>query len=243
MGVMPQDRNAAGGAVPARAADITRDCLRAVWNDQDWRWQTDIGTLAIAAGVTTATLPDDFRKQCSAAIKDVDQSQRLRFTSDVSRFQVLDSQHKSTDRGHPLLGIIIHDASEESDWKVQFTPASDAAYSMRFAYQRRCPVDLPVAHAAHRADDEEVVMPAGFQELWKLRAKWKLLDAFQRNDADAINRARRDYRAAETAALDEHNETLTESLLPIADGYGDRDAFLAPALSSDGSRLPFDVLS
>ncbi len=241
LGFVSQDRNAAGGSVPDRATDIVRNELRAVWEAQDWVFRAKAEDLTVAVDATTITLPDDYAKSISASARDVDEARVLRFTGNMARWVVFDSQWKGADREHPILANVVWNDSATSNWIANISPASDRALTLPFGYLRRVPVDLPGAHDDHRSDSEVVDMPNKFTELWELRAKWRIFEAFQRDDREAIADAKADYRREIKAAIEQHNETTKQEVDVIADGYGDRGIWIDDGSTSGLSRLFGDV--
>ncbi len=235
LGFVSQDRNAAGGSVPDRATDIVRNELRAVWEAQDWVFRGKVDDLTVATNAATITLPDDYAKSVSGSARDVDHQQTLRFTGNVARWVRFDSRWRATEKRRPILANVVWDDSEESNWIANISPASDRSMTLPFAYLRRVPVDLDSGHADHRADDEVVAMPNKFSELWKLRATWRIFEAFQRDDREAIRGARADYRRELKAAIEQHNETTKQPMDVIAAAYFDRSMWLGDGVHIESS--------
>lgn len=224
VGLFTVSRNAAGGTIPDRVKNIVRNCLRAVWNAEDWRWQIAIDTLTVDSGDSTITLPQDYRKAATPVVKDVDEGCWLRFTNNVSRWQKVDSGYTTDDDQHPVLATAIYDDSEDCKWILNITPESDATYNFQFPYLRRCSIDLVVGHTDRKIDDDNILMPMAMHHLWEAHAFWQLQARYGKEVA-ATETAKKEYADLHAKVLAEQQDTMPEPAEPNARGYGDELLF------------------
>jgi len=224
VGLFAISRNAPGGTIPDRAKNIVRNCLRAVWDAEDWRWQIAIGTLTVASGDSTITLPQDYRKAATAVVKDVDHGQWLGFTNNVARWQKFDSGFDTDADQHPILATAIYDDGEDSKWILNITPESDDDYSFQFPYLRRCPTDLVVGHVDRKGDDDNILMHMWMHDLWEAHAFWKLQARYGKEVATTQD-AKKEYDDMHAKALAVQQDTMPEPAEPNARGYGDELLF------------------
>jgi len=218
-----QNLDAAGGRVARRDKKIVRELGSRLWNLRDWRFRRKQGTLTIAAGATTGTMPTDFKEldhrvmRCSGS-----DNYRLFWTEDVSLWQ----------RAKDLVG---HDAGASvprvavlewtgSVWQAKLWPEADDEYAYEFWYLTRDPWrgDSPIT-------DSEIMSagywPVDFDEGWYNLCAYRILRGYRGDEAW------KDYRGEFREWLKQHqwenDETLSDALEPIEDGM--------PHLSLGGS--------
>jgi post-segregation antitoxin (ccd killing protein) len=228
VGEINVDRNASGGTVPERFKSVVRGALRTLWTKRDWVWQLRVGSLAISAAASTATLATDFRKMDSRWLKDNEKYGWLQFTNSLYGWQEVQSQYSSTVTGQPEYAVITRNMTDHVNflWYVHLTPTADQAYTYSYSYLARCPLDLAVDHADYKADSGEIPMEEFFSEGWRLLATVRLKKRFGTGEAWLLDQKL--FGDWYEQAVEENNETISDNIEQIVDGYGDMAALESP---------------
>lgn len=224
VGELNQARNAAGGTVPTRLANIITEAYEHIWYVQDWYFRRRRGTLTLAADDETEAMPTDFDKFDQKWLEENNDHGRLFITTDPQQFsdRLVELDAGS---GTPRIAIVEPSVSEGA-WAVQMrlAPACSKAFEYYYYYL----VTAPAVGATATP-----LWPTPFNRLWHDLSLARAQRAFRRDDVW------RETWAAFAGGMDharsQNNETVSSSTPAIRDGYGDVGAML----SSQYSRRTF----
>lgn len=202
--------------------------------------ESDGGAMTVTADSDYA-MPADFREMNSWEAKDEDEGRALVFTQNARRWLQYNQEFdSSSDTGHPKIACIMRDTgiTDSMSWLAKITPLADDDYVFPIIHLLICPIDLASTHSGYKSDSSEIIMPEAFHEGWHLRALYKCQRRF--GQAELAKETRNEFKEWLKTAIDENNETITDSPDVIMDGYMDVDAF--GKLGERRQPNPYDVL-
>lgn len=210
MGELVGDRNATGGAVPTRLANIVQSAYERIWSGHDWNFRRVSATLSLAVTENTFALPAAFDKLDARWLDENNRRGRVAFTTDLAVFQQAQHQYGST-TGVPALAIVLPTVTEGLyRWQVHLTPTANGTYTYTYWYLRHPPA---VAGAA------VPLWPASFSALWHDLALARAQRAFRRDDTWKESFAA--FRDALAQAISVNDEQLVSDTAAIPDATGD----------------------
>jgi hypothetical protein len=221
LGELNQDRNAAGGSVPARMTSIVHESYEDLWDEHDWLFKRVHATLTLSADTATADLPDEFAKLDQKWLYENNRNGPLFFTDESHPFE--DVRYTDSDiTAYPELAKIRPKTSETTKfiWEVEVTPTPVAEMTYRYVYMREPPsID----------DDTVILWPQPFHRGWHHLALARCQRAFLR-DSNKWQESFAAYTHWLDRAKSQNDETLRESTPSIRDGNGYYDAVASASL-------------
>ena len=210
VGELNQERNAAGGTVPARLGNIVHESFEDLWEEHDWLFKRVAATLTLTADTATADLPDLFEKLDPKWIHENNDKGPLYFSDEAHPFE--DQRYLDKDiTGYPAIARIRPKITETTKyvWEVEVTPTPIDGMTYRYVYLQY----------AMKLDSTTVVLwPQPFHRGWHHLALARCQRAFVRD-----NRWQETYAAYMhwlTRAKTQNDETLRASTPYIYDGNG-----------------------
>ena len=225
-GELPKARNAAGGSVPDRLANIIYESFGFLWEYHDWVFRRRVMSITLASGEETWAPTDDdytdFEKVDHNAPPETSGDRPLEITNDVARFQAVRSAWLNAERtvqsGEPEIALIEPDTSQ-STYRVQFrfAPKADGVYVYRVYY---------IATAPALGTTEVPKWPTSMFRLWHLDSKWRAQQAFYPG-RDTWKSTYRHLAGRLEHAKSQNDEHMRTSTPRLHDGYGDLAYVLA----------------
>ncbi len=217
MGELNDARNAAGGSVPDRLANLIHEAYKDLWLWEDWRMRRRRTTFSTAADTATVALPSNFDKLDQQWVKENNENSArlLTFTDNVTVFESCALAY-GTDTHRPRVALFEATTTDDAySEQLRLTPTPDGAYTYDY-YYLCTPPDLGVGDAA--------LWPSRFEEGWAKLARSYALGGFRRKDESLIEYGR--FRGWVNKALS-NNEAMVSSTPLIEDAEGDSAPFVA----------------
>lgn len=215
-------RNAAGGTVPDRVTNIISECYTRLWERFPWKYRRRLATLTLAAGVSSAQMPENFDKLDQDWVQSNNRKGPLRFTDDVQVFSDTLYQANSGN-GTPRLALVVPDTSVTTYYAMKVMVDRAPAEQFTYPYWYLCLAPALDATAYP-------LWPRQFMGIWHDYATFRLQRAFQ--GGDEWKETYGAFKVAVAEAIDENNETLKNSTEAIQDFYGDLNALPSTMQSS-----------
>uniref|UniRef100_A0A6H1ZH31 Uncharacterized protein n=1 Tax=viral metagenome TaxID=1070528 RepID=A0A6H1ZH31_9ZZZZ len=220
-GELDADADAAGGTAPDRLTRIVRDCGVELWTSYDWIFRRKQGALTTVASTATVDMPADFAEMDQRRLCDnEDGAGVLNFTQNAGLWQRYADRYEADDTADPVLALIVRDTGESAwRWHAKLTPTPEDAHSYDYWYLTVAPWVYDGASADALADSAEPVWPPTFNEGWRLLAKYRSQQAFERTDT--WRETRGEFRSWLNQQKSENDETIRTPNETIEDGYRD----------------------
>lgn len=214
-------RNAAGGTVPDRVTNIISECYTRLWERFPWKYRRRLATLTIAAGASSAQLPENFDKLDQDWVQANNRNGPLRFTDDVQVFSDTVYQANSA-TGIPRLAMISPDTTITSYYAMKVAVDRTTSVEFTYPYWYLCLAPLLAA-------TDYPLWPRQFMGIWHDYATFRLQRAFR--GGDEWKETYGAFKVAVEEAIQENNETLKNSTEAIQDAYGDLIALPSTMMS------------
>jgi hypothetical protein len=162
----------------------------------------------------------DFRKLDPEWFEENNNNGAIRFTSDIALFQRYETAW-GDQTGFPAMALVEPDqdrrpkTSGNFNWRVRVTPIPSQEVTYTIYY---------LSYAPTLAATDVPVWPAFMHELWRLDAKWR---ALQKLGRESSKEAYSQFKAVQSQAKGEENETQENDTPDIQDAYADADAFIS----------------
>lgn len=211
LGELNQDRNATGGTVPTRLANIIYASYKRIWVAHPWPHRQRRAELVLTASTATVDFPAAFEKLDQKWLEETSNYRRLRFTNDPQRFEHW-RQLRSGAEGEPFVALI--ESNESGAWRARLAPTPKSARTYVYYYMCIAPT-VEVA-----ASPKWPEMP--FDDLWH---DFSLARCMRQLDRDSNwQEPYMAYKVGLRDAKEENAETMVSDTPTINDGYGDMQA-------------------
>ena len=213
---MEQNPDAAGGNIPDRVAKIVREKGIWLYNHLDWLFRKIPGSLTVAEGDTTITMPLDFKKLDDRAMRvNENDTYRLLWTEDPSAWQAAKDRIGSTATGSPRIAVLYYTGGV---WVAKVWPEVSEAATYDFWYLKTNPWygTAPIADNINLSPD---YWPEEFDDGWYALCAYHLYSRFRSDDS--WKGFKSEFNTWLKAHESQNNETLADNLEPVEDVMND----------------------